>query len=474
MSKHVVPASVVAVLGLGKLDFAIILNDVADDAVIVAHRSRQGQLLDSMRAIYDAAESEQRDLTAEELQKTQDLDAEIDGLTAQINARQNFLVKNATLTAPQPRKTEPDAAGQTAQRATVPAAPAARLRSNHDFRNFGEFVNSVRLASVRGGEIDPRLKNAAASTYANEGAGVDGGFAVPPDWRSEIMTKMLGQDSLLSRTQNMPTQSNSVTVPVDETTPWQSNGGIQAYWAGEGSAYTQSKPTFREVTMKMNKLTALVPVTSELLEDSAALGAYVSAKAPEKMSFRVSDAIIRGDGVGKPLGILNSPALVTQAKENAQTADTINATNILKMFSRMPASYRPNAVWLIHPDAEPQLPLMTVGSTPIYMPPGGLSGAMYGTLLGRPVVPHQVCETLGDLADIMLVDFSQYLTALKTGGGYGADGIKADTSIHLWFDQDITAFKFTLRVAGMPWWNAAVDMRDGTNTQSPYVVLEAR
>ena len=28
-------------------------------------------------------------------------------------------------------------------------------------------------------------------------------------------------------------------------------------------------------------------------------------------------------------------------------------------------------------------------------------------------------------------------------------------NIHLWFDQDLTAFKFTFRLAGQPWWAAA-------------------
>jgi hypothetical protein len=36
---------------------------------------------------------------------------------------------------------------------------------------------------------------------------------------------------------------------------------------------------------------------------------------------------------------------------------------------------------------------------------------MYGSLWGRPVIPHQVAETIGDLGDVMLVDLVQYLTS---------------------------------------------------------------
>jgi HK97 family phage major capsid protein len=116
-------------------------------------------------------------------------------------------------------------------------------------------------------------------------------------------------------------------------------------------------------------------VTEELLEDAPAMGAYLNRKAPEKMDFKVSDAIVRGTGVGQPLGFLNSPALVTVAAEGAQTADTVNVTNLAKMWGRLPVQSRRTAVWLMHPDAEAQLPLMSLANMPVYLPPGGVSGA---------------------------------------------------------------------------------------------------
>ena len=51
---------------------------------------------------------------------------------------------------------------------------------------------------------------------------------------------------------------------------------------------------------------------------------------------------------------------------------------------------------------------------------------------------------------------------------------KTDVSIHLWFDQDLVAYRFTLRVGGQPWWAAPITMRSGRNTQSPFVALAAR
>jgi HK97 family phage major capsid protein len=310
---------------------------------------------------------------------------------------------------------------------------------------------------------------ASATSVSTEGAGPDGGFAVPPDYRAAIMERVTGQDSLLSRCDVLDSSSNSMTFPSDMTTPWDASGGIQAYWEGEAAAISQSKVVLQNVTMRLHKLAALVPVSEELLEDAPALGSYVQRKAPEKIDFKVSNAIVWGNGVGQPLGFMNSPALATVAIESGpQTADTIVAANISKMWSRMPASSRATSVWLIHPDAEPQLDVLTVGQYPAYLPPGGYADSPYGRLRGRPVIPHQVCKTVGDVGDILLVDLKQYLAIKKAGG------VKSSTSIHLWFDQDLTAFKFTFRLAGQPWWSGPISAQNGSHTQSPFVALAAR
>jgi HK97 family phage major capsid protein len=318
-----------------------------------------------------------------------------------------------------------------------------------------------------GGQPDGRLLAAAASTYGNESSGTDGGFAVPPDFLAAISEKAFGEDSLFARTDQQPVSGNSLTFPTDMDTPWGS-GGIQAFWTGEAAAITQSKPVLEDITVRLHKLSCLVPVTDELLEDATAMGSYVSRKAGEKIDYKVSDAIVNGNGVGQPLGFRNSAVMIEQAAESSQVADTIVAGNVVKMMSRLPVQSRRTAIWLIHPDAEPQLPLMTIGEQPVYMPPGGLRDSPFGHLLGRPVIPHQTCQTVGDEGDIVLADLSQYLTAVKAGG------VRSQTSIHLWFDQGITAFRFDLRVAGQPWWSETTTSKNGDFTMSPFVTLAVR
>lgn len=479
MSMHfTVPASVMAVLALG----APVNGFIFADAVVDTARDRQQQLLNSADDIRLRAEAESRDMTSQEVSEVSALTAEFDALQSEIEAREAVSARTALLQAPRGRRTEPDedveaapaAAARPAARPVVSAQPRAQAGGTGGFRYLGEFANSVRNATMRGGELDPRLRNASATTYGNEGSGADGGFAVPPDYRSEILSKVFGEDSLITLTDRLQSSSNTLTIPTDETTPWQTTGGIQAYWTAEGGTKTQSKPALGETTIKLHTLACLVPMTEDLLEDAPAMGAYLNRKAPEKMDFKVSDAIVRGTGVGQPLGFLSSPALVTVAAEGSQTAATINVTNLTKMWGRLPAGSMRSAVWLMHPDVVAQLPLMSLANQPVYLPPGGVSGNMYGTLFGRPVIPHQVANTIGSLGDVMLVDLKQYLTVTKAGAGRDSNGMRQDASIHLWFDQDLVAFRFTMRIAGAPWWAGSIAQRSGSNAQSPYITLAAR
>ncbi len=51
----------------------------------------------------------------------------------------------------------------------------------------------------------------------------------------------------------------------------------------------------------------------------------------------------------------------------------------------------------------------------VYLPPGGISGAPYGTILGRPVIPTEFNATCGTVGDIVFANLDNYLTISKGG-----------------------------------------------------------
>jgi len=194
-------------------------------------------------AIREKANSESRDLTNAEREIIQShLDAfdavqtDIE-LQARLEGADDFLNQSAG------RKTKPDGLKNT-------VIPTAQERGQWGFQNFGEYIKAVKDASISGGKVDPRFIANAATTYGSEGVGADGGFAVPPEWRSTIMELVSPEDSLLSRTDQMPISGNSVTFPIDETTAHQTTGGILAYWDSEAATINQSKPALKDLTVK--------------------------------------------------------------------------------------------------------------------------------------------------------------------------------------------------------------------------------
>lgn len=421
-------------------------------------RARLAEIANSLDGISAGAEGYSQDQVTE----IEALNAEFESLNTQLETAEKMETMKAKATASAGRKTT----------STVPAAADGtprvqlgedRARRFGGYENAGSWLMAVKKAGQTG-EMDKKFAN-----YAKESVGEDGGFLVPEEISSAILKKMAGDDSLMSRTTAIQVGGNALTINVDENQPW--NGGVQAYWTQEGATITESKPAFRQASWRLQKLAALVKATDELLDDATALESYILASAPAAIVYQVNKAILTGNGVGKPTGILNSPFTVTVLKESAQANDTVVAANILKMYSRMFPASRQSAAWYINPGVEEQLRLMTdPNGNYIYLAPGSqMNQTPYATLLGRPVIPLMGgMPALGDYGDIMFADLSYYYMIRK------AAGVKSATSIHLHFDKEITSFRFSLRLDGKCPFTAPVTTEFGDFKMSAFVALEAR
>lgn len=312
---------------------------------------------------------------------------------------------------------------------------------------------------------------------ANTIVGPDGGFVVPEDVQTTINQRMFEASILASKCQQirMSGTSNSTKWPylvqdnMGESTAF---GGVTAQWLGEGGTLTASQPEFETMKIDLQKLGALVVPTEEILQDAAQFDSFLRGLVPRALAYTLDGAIFEGNGAGKPLGYHTSAnaALVTVAKESGQAADTILLKNIVKMFARMPGWLLSGAEWHLNQDVLPELLTLNTDSSngvPVYMPGGNISGAPFGTILGRPVVltPHNA--TLGDSGDITFANLGEYLLAQK-------GGVRADASIHVYFTSDKTAMRFVRRVDGKPGWKTATTPKKGSSTLSPFVTLAAR
>lgn len=418
------------------------------------------QLADLSRramSIEDAARKHNRSCTPAE-------QAEVDRLTAE------FFSLEQHLATPQRRLTQPEPVNSSDggyQRITGGERVGA-TRGSNGFESVGAWAHAVADASK--GKTDGRLMNAPTG-YGQEAVGADGGFAVPPDFRQEIINLVNGEESLLALTDQQTTSSNALTLPIDTSTPWATSGGVLATWEAEAAPLTQSKPQLGQLECKLNKLSCFVPVSDELLEDAPALSRWLPTKVGQKFNSKLNAAIIAGTGVGMPLGLLNSGGKITQTAVTGQGANTVVATNILKMFSRLAVGSRKTAVWIVNPELEQQLQAMVMPGTttaiPLYLPGGSLIGPPAATLFGRPVVVVEAASAVGTEGDIILADLRQYLTCIKAGG------MRSDFSISVFFDLGISCFRFSLRIGGQPYLGAPIPRMNGNSTSSTVVTLNS-
>ncbi|EJN11841.1 phage major capsid protein, HK97 family [Bradyrhizobium sp. YR681] len=467
-----------ALAALGAVSLGAIRMDAPVLADLEARVVEINAALDAFRVRAEAGE----DLTDEETAEIEESAGELEKLTKKIKALKLLQPTGQGRRSAPEARTEPAGGGQ---RRTVPAEPR-QDNQRHGFRSFGSFAQSV-LNHYRGNVTEEvgRLRN-IATTYGGEGVGADGGFLIPPTFSQEIWQKVMAEENLLSRCTPLTTDGNSMMIPKDETTPWQTSGGVQVYWEGEAQVPSASKPLLELGNFRLCKLMGIVPISEEMMQDASGLESWLRAKAPSKMVAKINTAIIAGTGVGQPLGIIPGygavgASVVQVSKATSQPADTLWMANVEDMYSRMYSGWRRNGIWLINQDLEPQLNRMAFqaagassllpGTNPVpaYMPAGGLSNSPYATLKGRPVVPLEACAAIGDLGDIIFADLSQYWALTKANGG-----VQTDSSIHLYFDQALTAFRFIFRVNGQPAWSSTIARQNGSNTLSWAVALQAR
>jgi HK97 family phage major capsid protein len=345
---------------------------------------------------------------------------------------------------------------------------------NKDFKDASDFFTTIwhntnRTASVQ--DKLTRLRNAFSSTVPSEG-----GFLIPETLRSELLRVALETGVVRQRARVIPMETLRVPFPAIDSTSNASSvyGGIVGYWTEEGAALTDSSASFGRIILDAKKLTAYTTVPNELLSDSiGSFQAFIDQIFPEALSFYEDIAFLRGTGVGEPLGALNTTgngAIVVVPKEAGQPAASIAWENIVKMYARMLPGSLDRAVWLVTPDAFPELATMALsvgtGGSAIWLNNGVVGPPM--TILGRPVIfTEKAPGLLGAQGDISFVDFGYYLIGDR-------QVMSAMSSPHFKFQNDQTAYRIIERVDGRPWLQSAITPNNSGPTLSPFVQLAAR
>ena len=374
---------------------------------------------------------------------------------------------------------------QWRERASAEGSVSATAAPEQPFANLGEQLMAVAMVSDWGttlGSADARQEAAnrlAAVTGHGQSVGSDGGFAVAPTFGSGIWAEAMEEsNSLLGLTDQYTVEGESLTLLAHKDASRADGslfGGVQGYWIAEADQITASKGKLRQVKLEPQELAVLTYVTEKLLRNAnvVSIEEIVRRAAAAVINYKVGQAIFAGTGAGKPRGFSAHASTITVAKETGQAADTVVEANIAKMWNRLHPMLRAGAVWLINNDVQPQLDLMDHRITNVagtenvggYFSP--LYNAQANTLKGRPVIPFDHCETVGDKNDIVLWAGRGYATGIR-------GGIREAASMHVRFEYAEMAFRFMFEVDGQPWLESAITPAKGSTTTSASVNLAAR
>lgn len=336
------------------------------------------------------------------------------------------------------------------------------------FRNFGDQLQAICKAG-RGQSFDNRLTQVRAATGMGETVPAEGGFLLESDFsRDIIQSAFSGGNSVARLIKTIPLASNSIKInAIAETSRATGSrwGGAQTFWSAEAGTITPSMPKFRRMELSLKKMVMLAYATDELLEDATLLDQTLRTIFASEIAWTLDESIISGTGVGQPLGIMSSGCLVSVTRAGA---GAIAIADITGMWAR--STSPENSVWLASSTILPTLFSMalTIGNAgvPVFMPAGGLSGAPYNSLLGRPILVTEHNPVLGTKGDLILFNPAWYILAVKSSG------LRIDTSIHVSFTTDQSVYRGVYRVDGQPALNVPIQpFKASAGTMSPFVCL---
>ena len=232
--------------------------------------------------------------------------------------------------------------------------------------------------------------------------GSDGGYLVPVEFEKKIVTALENENVFRKIAKVIQTEHDR-KIPVSAT-------HSVAQWTDENGAYTESNPTFSQKELDAYKLTDLIRVSDELLQDSMFdIEDYLSAEFARAFGIKEEEAFCVGNGTKKPTGLFTAnggEVGVTAAATAAITTD-----ELISLVYSLKAPYRKNAKFLLNDATVSHIRKLKDGNGVYLWQPSLVQGEP-DKLLGYDLYTSAYVPTLAASAyTVAFGDFSYYWIA---------------------------------------------------------------
>lgn len=343
---------------------------------------KRAKVWETAKNFVDTHENESGILSAEDNATYSRMEQEIEDLTAAIDREQRAEAREAELS----RAVNQPLTGRPVQKVEEKTGRA----SNAYREDFGAHLRGRRLVH----------------NVLSEGVQADGGYLVPEEFERQIVTGM-DETNVVRSLAKVITTSAERKIPV-------AAAHSAAQWTAENAAYTESNPTFDQKTIDAFKLTDLVKVSIELLQDSAFdLESYIASEFARAFGIAEEQAFCVGTGTNQPAGIFTAnggTVGVTAAAAAAVTAD-----ELISLVYALKSPYRRNARFLMN-DATISAIRKLKDNNGAYLWQPSLQAGQPDRLLGyelhtSPYVPTMAAGAL----TVAFGDFKNYWIADRAG-----------------------------------------------------------
>ncbi len=363
----------------------------------------RSNLVAQMREVIDLAESEKRGLTAEDLQKIDRIEKDIESRDAAIETAQKVEARSAaaaeaaaSFTPAQPASTDAD---------LIRAIARGEVRSH-------EFARESRAALV------PSSNTVGQSFY-------DQVFGV-----ARLIGPMLNTSEVINT-------ASGETLVIPTVTAYSTASATAA-----GSAITESNPTFSSLSLGAWKIGALVTVANELIADAGFdINSYIAEQLGQSLGYQANALLTTGTGTVQPTGIATSAGSVVTGGTGVSGAATYE--NLIDLVYGIADGARvlPGLGFQMSKTGIAAARKMKDGVGNYIWTDSAVPGQA-ATLLGYAVYENPAVAAVATGAKSVLFG---HLPSYKVRV---AGGINVATSTDYAFNTDVTTFRGTMRLDG--------------------------
>lgn len=381
-------------------------------------QERRNNVWEQAKGLLDAAESEKRDLTAEEEQTYQRLNADLDAIDAR--AKDMADAEQRTKDADE------------AFRALL-AKPETQERKGTE--GDSELRRWAR-GEMRG--FDVAAPASVSFRDLTKGTATAGGNTVPTTFYGQLMAHLIEVSGLMMAGPTVLNTASGETIEMPVTTAHST-----ATLTPEATALTESDPAFAKRSLGAYKYGVLLQISSELLSDTGVdLEGYLSMQAGRALGNSFGADAVTGNGSSKPTGVM---ATATTGKTGATGAvGAFTADDLIDLYYSVISPYRNSTScgWLMR-DATLGAARKLKDLQGQYLWQPSIQVGAPDTLLGKPVhTDPNVAAVALSAKSVAFGDFSQYFVRM-------AGGVRFERSDDYAFNSDLVTYRAIIRADGL-------------------------